>query len=239
MSLTARMDETRIDNRIDDTYQEDGSVDDIALVPAQYTRLRTLHSLSVFSDDSARVGDVPASPTRSPLHLASLFSELFGSPFPDGSPNTAGAGLGISSVSSSSLRDRVRDELLREVRQELFVDMRSELLRSKQETVVVQQENAALRQCIKELESASVRAPGSHTFTPASPSVSVHVSGSHTSTPASPVNTPLDQPAEYLVSHLIDPVISLVDELDVPDMYPTGSVHAEEHGLRIQTVVCQ
>ncbi len=28
-------------------------------------------------------------------------------------------------------------------------------------------------------------------------------------TPASPANTPLDQPAEYLVSHLIDPVINL------------------------------
>jgi hypothetical protein len=74
---------------------------------------------------------------------------------------------------------------------------------------VVQQENAALRQRIEELESASVRAPGSHTFTPASPSVSVHVSDSHTSTPTSPANTPLDQPAEYLVSHLFDPVISL------------------------------
>ncbi len=89
------------------------------------------------------------------------------------------------------------------------MDMRSELLHSKQETVVVQQKNAALRQRIEELESASVRAPDSHTFTPASPSVSVHVSGSHTSTPASPANMPLDQPAEYLVSHLIDPVISL------------------------------
>jgi hypothetical protein len=74
---------------------------------------------------------------------------------------------------------------------------------------VVQQENGALRQCIEELESASVYAPGSHTFTPASPSVSVLVPGSHTSTHASPVNTPLDQPSEYLVSHLIDPVISL------------------------------
>ncbi len=74
---------------------------------------------------------------------------------------------------------------------------------------MVQQENAALCQCIEELESAYVCAPGSHTFTPASPSVFVHVSGSHSSTPASPENTPLDQPAEYLVSHLIDPVISL------------------------------
>ena len=86
----------------------------------------------------------------------------------------------------------MRDELLRELRQELFADMRSELLRSKQETVVVQQENTALRQRIDELESASVRTPDSHT-----------------STPALPANTPLDQPAEYLVSHLIDPVINL------------------------------
>jgi hypothetical protein len=85
----------------------------------------------------------------------------------------------------------MRDELLRELRQELFADMRSELLRSKQETAMVQQENAAIRQRIEDLESASVRAPGT------------------TSTPASPANTPLDQPAEYLVSHLIDPVINL------------------------------
>jgi hypothetical protein len=154
-------------------------------------------------DASARVGDGPSSPTRSPLHLASLSSEPLGSPYTDVSPNTATAGLGIS------FRDSVWDELLRDLRQELFADMRSELLRSKQETAVVQQENAALRQCIEELESASVLAPGSHTFTPASPSVSVHVSGSHTSTAVSPVNTPLDQPAEYLVSHLFDPVTSL------------------------------
>ena len=130
MSLTAKMDETRIDDRI---------------------------------DASARFGDVPSSPTRSPLHLASLSSEPLGSPYADGSPNTAASGLGIS------LRDSVRDELLRELRQELFADMRSELLRSKQETAVVQQENDSLRQRIVELESASVRAPGSHTFTPASP----------------------------------------------------------------------
>jgi hypothetical protein len=147
-------------------------------------------------DASARFGDVPSSPTRSSLHLASLSSEPLGSPYTDGSPNTAAAGLGIS------LRDSVRDKLLRELRQELFADMRSELLRSKQETAVVQQENAALRQRIEELESASVRVPGS-------PSVSVHVSGSHTSTPASPANTPLDQTAEYLVTPLFDPVISL------------------------------
>jgi hypothetical protein len=174
VSLTARMDETRIDDHIDDLIET-----------------------------SARVGDVPSSPTRSPLHLASLSSEPLGSAYADVSPNTASAGLGIS------LRDSVRDEFLRELRQELFADMRSELLHSKQETAVVQQENAALQQRIEELESASVRAPGSHTFTPASPSVSVYVSGSHTSTPASSANTPLDQPAEYLVSHLIDPVISL------------------------------
>ena len=99
MSLTARLDETRIDDRI---------------------------------DASARVGDVPCSPTRSPLHLASLSSEPLGSPYTDGSPNTAADGLDIS------LRDSVRDELLREIRQELFADMRSELLRSKQETAVVQ-----------------------------------------------------------------------------------------------------
>jgi hypothetical protein len=163
LSLTAKMDETRIDDRI---------------------------------DASARFGDVPSSPTRSPLHLASMSSEPLGSPYTDGSLNTAAAGLGIS------LRDSVWDEFLREIRQELFADMRSELLRSKQETAVVQQENAALRQRIEELESASVCAPGST-------SVSVHVSGSHTSTPASPSNTPLDQPAEYLVTHLFDPVISL------------------------------
>ncbi len=138
MSLTARMDETLIDNRI---------------------------------DASARVGDVPSSPTRSPLHLASLSSEPLGSPYTADSPNTAAVGLGIS------LRDSVRDELLRELRQELFADLRSELLRSKQETAVVQQENAALRQRFEDLESASMCAPGSHTSTPASPSVSALVPG--------------------------------------------------------------
>ncbi len=84
MSLTAKMDETHIDDRI---------------------------------DASARVGDVPSCPTRSPLHLASLSSEPFGSPYADDSPNTAADGLGIS------LCDSVRDELLRELRQELFEDM--------------------------------------------------------------------------------------------------------------------
>jgi hypothetical protein len=63
VSLTARMDETRIDNRI---------------------------------DAGARVGAVPSSPTRSPLHLASLSSEPLGSPYTDGSPNTASAGLGMN-----------------------------------------------------------------------------------------------------------------------------------------------
>ncbi len=145
VSLTVKMDETRIDNRIDDTYQEDEVTDDIALLPAQHTRLRTLHSLSVFSDDSVCVGYVPSSPTRSTLHLASMSSESFGSPYTDGNPNTASTGLGISSVSSSSLHDSVRDELLRE----FFADMRSDLLRSKQETAVVQQENTALRQRIE------------------------------------------------------------------------------------------
>ncbi len=53
---------------------------------------------------------------------------------------------------------------------------------------MVQQENAALRQRIEELESASVRAPGSHTSILASTSVSALVPGSHTSTPASPAN---------------------------------------------------
>jgi hypothetical protein len=153
LSLTAKMDETRIDDR---------------------------------TDVSARFGDVPSSPTRSPLHLALLSSDPRGSPYTDGSPNTATAGLGIS------LRYSVRDELLRELRQELFADMRSELLRSQQETAMVHQENAALRLRIEDLESASVLAPDSHT-----------------STPASPANTPLDQPAEYLVSHLIDSVINL------------------------------
>ncbi len=129
MSLTVRMDETHID-RIDDTYQEDGMTDDITLLQAQYTHLRTLHSLSAFSDDSACVGDVPSSPTRSPLHLALMSSEPLGSPHTDGNPSTAVTGLGISSVSSSSLCDSVWDELLRKLRQELFADMRSEFLRS-------------------------------------------------------------------------------------------------------------
>ena len=71
------MDETRVD---DVTNQEDGAADDIALLQAQYTRISTLQSLSAFSDYSARVGDVPSSPTRSPLQLASLSSEPLRSP---------------------------------------------------------------------------------------------------------------------------------------------------------------
>ena len=53
------MDETRVD---DVTNQEDGAADDIALLQAQYTHIRTLQSLSAFSDYSARVGDLPSSP---------------------------------------------------------------------------------------------------------------------------------------------------------------------------------
>ncbi len=121
VSLTVRMDETRID----DTNQEDGSVDDISLFQTQYTRISTLQSLSVFTDDSVSVSDVPSSPTRSPLHLVSLSSEPLRPPYTHTSPNTAADGLGISSVSSSSIRDSVWDELLRELRQELFAEMRS------------------------------------------------------------------------------------------------------------------
>ena len=93
------MDETRVDI----SNQQDGAADDIALLQAQYTRIRTLQSLSAFCDYSVRVDDLPSSPTRSPLHLASLSSEPLRSPYTDGSPNTAAAGLGISSV--FSLRD--------------------------------------------------------------------------------------------------------------------------------------
>ncbi len=101
VSLTARMDETRIG----DTNQEDGAVDDIAQLQAQYTRIRTLQSLSAsaFSDDDARADHLPPSPTRSPLHLASLSSEPLRSPYTDDSPITAASGIGISPV--SSLRD--------------------------------------------------------------------------------------------------------------------------------------
>jgi hypothetical protein len=67
------MDETRIG----DTNQEDGAVDDIAQLQTQYTLIRTLQSLSAsaFSDDDARADHVPPSPTRPPLHLASLSSD--------------------------------------------------------------------------------------------------------------------------------------------------------------------
>ena len=128
------------------------------------------------------------------MQLASLSSEPLRSPCTDGSPITAASGIGISPVSS------LRDGLLQELRQELFAEWRSELLRSKQEITMVLQENAALQKRVEELESASVRAStprssGSHTSTPAS------------STPASPANnTPPDQPAG---SHLVDPVVSL------------------------------
>ena len=110
------------------------------------------------------------------------------------------AGPGISLVSSSSIRDSVRDEILRELKQELFAGIRSELLRSQQQITMVQLENAAFRKRIEELESVYVRAStpassGSHTSTPAS------------STPPSPMNnTPPDQPPG---SHLVDPVVSL------------------------------
>jgi hypothetical protein len=183
------MDETHID----DTNQEDGAVDEIALLQAQYTRIRTLQSLSAFSDDDARASHVPPSPTRSPLHLASLSSEPLRSPYTDDSPITAASGIGISAVSS------LRDGWLQELKQELFAEFqsefRSELLRSKQETARVLQLNAALQKRVEELESASVRVS-----TPRS-------SGSHTSTPASPANnTPPAQPAG---SHVVDPVASL------------------------------
>jgi hypothetical protein len=80
---------------IDDTYQKDGETDDISLL----------------------------SLTRSTLNLASLSIESLGSRYTDDNSNTVVDGLGISSVSSSSLCDSMRDELLRELRQELFEDM--------------------------------------------------------------------------------------------------------------------
>ena len=127
------MDETRIG----DTNQEDGAVDDIAQLQAQYTRIRTLQSLSAsaFSDDDARADHVPPSPTRSPLHLASLSSEPLRSPYTDDSPITAASGIGISAV--SSLRDGWLQELKQEFFEEFQSEFRSELLRSKQETARV------------------------------------------------------------------------------------------------------
>ncbi len=170
MSLTARMDETRIDDRI---------------------------------EASARVGDVPSSPTRSPLHLASLSSSRLVHLMLTAAPILPPLDLvfrcvtrcGMSCFGSSRKSSlRICDQSCSALNRRLLWFSRRML---------------HFGSASKNLESASVRAPGSHTFTPASPSVSVHVSGSHTSTPASPANTPLDQPAEYLVSHLIDPVISL------------------------------
>jgi hypothetical protein len=132
------MDETHID----DTNQEDRAVDEIALLQAQYTRIRTLQTLSAFSDDDARASHVPPSPTRSPLHLESFSSEPLPSPYTDDSPITAASGIGISAVSS------LRDGWLQELKQELFAEFqsefRSELLRSKQETARVLQLNVAL-----------------------------------------------------------------------------------------------
>jgi len=190
----SRMDETGID----------ATNVEISELHAQLTRI--MQTSAVFSDDSVRADVIQSSPARSPLHLASLSSDPhvpLRSPFPDGSPTTAAAGLGIPSMSdrsSSSMCASMRDELLQELRQELFAEMRSEFLRSKQETTMILQENAAFRKRVEELESASVRAStptssGSHRSTPAS------------STPASPANnTPPDQPAG---SHLVDPVVFL------------------------------
>ena len=47
------------ETRVDITNQEDGAADDVALLQAQYTRIRSLQSLSAFSDYSARVDDLP------------------------------------------------------------------------------------------------------------------------------------------------------------------------------------
>jgi hypothetical protein len=191
------------ETRSDVTNLEDAYDDDISELQAQFTRIRALQASAALFEDNARTDVLQSSPARSPLHLASLSPDPHAplrSPFTDGSPTTAAAGLGIPSMSSSSMRTSMRDELLQELRQELFAEMRSELLRSKQETAMILQENAAFRKRIEELESASVRAStptssGSPRSTPAS------------STPASPANNmPPDQPAG---SHLVDPVVSL------------------------------
>ncbi len=134
MFLTERMEENRVG---DVSYQEDGTAtDEVAQLQVQYTRMinttRHWESISVFSDYGARSGDLPSSPVRSPLHLVSLSSESLRSPYTDGSPTTAAVGPGISSVSSSSMRDSVRYEILWELKQELFAGIRSELLRSQQ-----------------------------------------------------------------------------------------------------------
>ncbi len=115
-----------------------------------------MQSLSAFSDDDARASHVPPSPTRSPLHLASLSSEPLRSPCTDDSPITAASGIGISAVSS------LRDGWIQELKQDLFTEFqsefRSELLRSKQKTARVLQLIAALQKRVEEL---------SHTSTPA------------------------------------------------------------------------
>jgi hypothetical protein len=200
--LAVRIDENRVD---DVSYQEDGSVvDEDVQLQDQYTRILNttthLESLSAFSDCGVCIGDLPSSPVRSPLHLASLSCEPLRSPYTDGSPTIEAAGPGISLVSSSSMCDSVRDEMLWELKQEFFAGIRSELFRSQQKIAVVQLENAAFRKRIEDLESASLR-----TSTPAS-------SDSHTSTPVSSTpassenNTSPDQP---VASHLVDPVVSL------------------------------
>ncbi len=126
MSLTARMNETRVDV----TSQEDGAADDVALLQAQYTRIRTLQSLSAFSDYSARVDDLPPSPTRSPLHFTSLSSEPLRSPYTVGSPTAA---TGLVFLRCLLPRCVTRGGMSRELRQGPFAEMRSELLRSQQE----------------------------------------------------------------------------------------------------------
>jgi hypothetical protein len=130
--LTERMEENCVG---DVSYQEDGTAtDEVAQLQVQYTRIlnttRHWESISAFSDYGVHSGDLPSSPARSPLYLTSLSSEPLRSPYTDGSPTTAAAGPGISSVSSSSMPDSVRDEILRELKQEFFAGIRSELLRS-------------------------------------------------------------------------------------------------------------
>ena len=167
--VTETMDETRVDT----TDLEDGAeVSDFAELQAQYDHIisttRALESPYALSDDSTHVGDLqsttwmtPSSTTGSPLHLASLSpltptpdnSEPSRSPYPVGSLSTAVDGLGISMEPSDLMRSSLRDEILRELKQELFSELRSELLRS-------QQENVAFRKCIQELESGSVHSPG-------------------------------------------------------------------------------
>ena len=133
---TARMEATDIEATLNSEISE---------LQAELTRVIQASAVlsgasAVLSDDSVRTDVTQPSPARSPLHLASLSSDPHGplrSSFPDGSPTTAAAGFGIPSVSSSSMRDSVRDELFRELKQELFAEMRSELLRSKQENAMI------------------------------------------------------------------------------------------------------